>query len=297
MKVGAMDIMWYDLPFRKRVNRIAKLGFKGFQPWLLTAELGFKIPTSWFPKGEEFAHIVLTPNEFNRIVQEAGLEVTCFGPHYILGSFPSFWGDPGTPEFKSEGEKRERVEDIKRLITYSKDVNVSIVALFSGGDPRRREHWSQLVDLTRLIVDFAEESDIILAIENMPQLLVNDEDSLLRLVKEVDSKNLKINFDPKNLNMLGRDVLEAVRKLKGEICHTHAGDSVPGGGEFGKAPDGRWIIPVIGKGTIPYPEYVRALKDAGYDDWMVIEYSGDARGFEPGVMESKRYLESVLSKI
>ena len=297
MKIGAMDVMWYNLPFKERVDRIAKLGFKGFQPWLLTAELGFKIPTSWFPKGGDFKHIALTPRELNRIVQEARLEITCFGPHYVLGETPSFWGDPGIPEFKSEEEKRERLEDIKKLITYSRDANVNIVTLFSGGDPRRREYWSQLVDLTRLIVDFAEKSGITLAMENMPQLLVDDENSLLKLVKEVDSKNLKINFDPKNLNALGRNVPDAVRKLRGEICHTHAGDSIPGGGEFGKGPGGKWIMPVIGKGTVPYLEYVRALKEIGYDGWMVIESSGDERGFEPDMMESKQYLESVLSKI
>jgi sugar phosphate isomerase/epimerase len=297
MKIGAMDVMWYDLPFKERITRIAELGFKGFQPWLLTAELGFKIPTSWFPKGGEFEHIDMSAQEFSRIVQEAGLEITCFGPHYILGEPPSFWGDPGTSGFTSEDNKRERIKDIKKLVTYSADAGVDIVGLFSGGDPIKKEYWDQLVDLMRIIVDFAEKSGVTLAMENMPQLLVDDEDSLLKLVKEINSKRLKINFDPKNLNALGRNVLDAVRKMRGEICYTHAGDSIPGGGDFGKEPGGKWIMPIIGKGTIPYREYVRTLKEIGYNGWIVIEYGGDERGYEPGMIESKEYLEEAFSQL
>lgn len=297
MKIGAMDLMWYELPFKERMRRIAELGFKGLQPWLLTAELGFKIPVSWFPMADQFERVEASPREVISTAQEAGLEITCFGPHYVLGEPPSFWGDPGTSRFASEENRRERLEDIKRLITYSADADVNTVALFSGGDPRRREFWSQFVDLIRLIVDFAEKSGVTLVMENMPQLLVDDEDSLLKLVREVDSKRLKVNFDPKNLNALGRNVPDAVRKLRGEVCHTHAGDSIPGGGEFGKEPGGKWIMPLIGKGAVPYPEYVGALQEIGYDGWMVIEYSGDERGYEPGMIESKQYLENVFSKV
>lgn len=288
MKIGAMDQMWSDLPFEARLDRISKLGFEGFQAWFLTAELGFAIPHSWF-RGIEVKRLKLSPNQLRRITQNLGLEIACFGPHYIMGHHPPTYIEHGLSEFKNEEEKRNRIKDIKKLIEFSYDSGVNIVVLFSGGDPAKKVYWSQLVDMVRILVDHAEKFGMILAIENMPQLLVNDEDALLKLINDVGSKYLKVNFDPKNLNYMNRDIPQAVRKLKGHICLTHGGDSLSGAKEF--------TTRVIGKGTVPYLEYLTALKEIEYDGWIIIEYGGDERGIEPGIVESKQNLEHFISKV
>ena len=300
MQIGAMDSEWSELPFKHRIRRIAELGFKGVQLWMTTAELGFDIPLTWFPPAWTPQRSSLSPKELVDLTRDVGLEITAMGPHYVLGEPPRFWGETGWSRFTTARGKEERLKDIKNLIEYTAHMDVKNLALFSGGSPNEIEYWPCLVDMMRELADEAEKAGVVLAVENMPQLLVKDEDDLLRLIREVESDAVRVMFDPKNLNDAPpgrRDIPAAVRKLKGYIVHTHVGDSIYGGYEFGKNSQGKWIVPVPGKGEVPFPRYLEALKEIGYDGWLVVEYAGDARGLEPGMIESKEYIEKLLKSI
>ncbi|UCH34156.1 MAG: sugar phosphate isomerase/epimerase, partial [Armatimonadota bacterium] len=77
------------------------------------------------------------------------------------------------------------------------------------------------------------------------------------------TKSIKVNYDPANLVMNGFDPVEGVYDLAGLIAHTHAKDGVGPGPNCGEVP--------LGEGDVPWPEYLRALKETGYEGYLTIE--------------------------
>jgi len=79
----------------------------------------------------------------------------------------------------------------------------------------------------------------------------------------------------------------------------HAKDSVYGGGPYGTFPDGTWGSRPIGQGTVPWGRCVQALKEIGYDDYLIIEYSYpfgvvSLEERERAIVSGKTYLENLL---
>jgi len=209
-----------------------------------------------------------------KIVEHVGLQISALRPQIILGEeLLRFGWRSRIPNFRRKKPTNKERQIANRLAA---EIGVKTLIVFSGGDPTRKdEQWSSLVELTPEIVDYAEKTGTVLAIENMVQLLVDDEDTVLRLINEVNSKNLMVHVDAKNLNITPperRDIPEAIRKLRGLITHVHMGDSIYGGGKFGKGSDRNFILHELGKGEVPIKECLLALTEIGYDGWIVLEH-------------------------
>ena len=85
------------------------------------------------------------------------------------------------------------------------------------------------------------------------------------ILEKTDTKSAKVNLDPANFVMLcGQDPVEAVHILKDYIVHTHAKDGIKTG------PDTFEELP-LGQGNVPFPEYLAALRDEGFDGFLTIE--------------------------
>ena len=63
--------------------------------------------------------------------------------------------------------------------------------------------------------------------------------------------------------MRGFDPVQGVYDLGDLIVHTHAKDGIGPGPNRGEVP--------LGEGEVPWPEYLRALKEIGYDGYLTIE--------------------------
>jgi sugar phosphate isomerase/epimerase len=298
VKLGVLDVIWYDVPFESRLQRISKLGFGGVECWLNSAELGFRVDREW-PETHRVEKVTLTKNKLSRLVDGLGLQVHSYGQYQVMGPVLG----PYPTELLTGAKRKERVSDIKGLMNFCSDVGVKLLILESGGDPDNPSHWKSFVeDFMSELVSHAEKVDVTIGMENTPQALIKDEDDLLRLMREIPSKALKVNFDPANLNLSppgNRDLPSAIRKLKGHIVSVHAKDSVYGGGPYGKMPDGTWRCPPIGQGTVPWRGCVDALKDIGFDGYLIIEYSYPfgvvpLRERDGAILSGKTYLESVL---
>ncbi len=286
MRLGVLDFYWYYLPVEKRLKRIAELGFEGVQLAVTPTELGFDLKNgtdAWFDPRYRPRTRSFSKSDLMRLLKETGLTVTQLGPHYALGEQFS-WKEASTGTFPSARARRGRVADVKRMIDYAADLEVPYVELFSGGDPGKPEQWSGMVELVREFADHAEARGITLTFENMGgwQMLVSDEYSLIRLIRDVGSKAVRVTFDPKNLaqTRYQADIPRAVRTLRGLIVLNHAGDALFGHGH----------VAPLGAGTVPYPEYLVALSETGFDGWLSIE----AMDEEAQYQTSRKFLEDVI---
>jgi sugar phosphate isomerase/epimerase len=196
----------------------------------------------------------------------------------------------------------ERVKAIKDMITFISETGGKEFIVESGGDPEKPEQWEVLIDVLRTLLDHAEAQGVILAFENSPHVLIDDEDDLLRLMKEFDSKSLGINFDPANINMCppgNWNVPNSIRKVADYIVSVHVKDSIYGGGKYGKTPEGKWNCPPLGEGTTPWRECVQVFKEIKYNGFWTIEYFApnlNVKEAEKGVVHNKTYIKNYLTE-
>ena len=95
-----------------------------------------------------------------------------------------------------------------------------------------------------------------------------------------------VNLDPANLVMVtGDDPVVAVHNLKDYIVHTHAKDGrmihyhdpeliydfFAGEESVKLAMEDCFIELPLGEGDVDWPNYIKALKDIGYDGYLTIE--------------------------
>lgn len=91
--------------------------------------------------------------------------------------------------------------------------------------------------------------------------------TLLRLIDEIGTGNLGVNFDPANLLMSGRaNAADALTMFRGCLLGMHAKDGVyPEPGQ-GKGKERR-----LGEGQANFPVLIRLLKEFGYEGDITIE--------------------------
>ena len=87
-----------------------------------------------------------------------------------------------------------------------------------------------------------------------------------------------MNIDPTNFRaVFGEDHLKGVRRLAGHVVHVHLKDlhisADPVNDDcWREAPGGGFIKNAIGgEGDADWPQIVRILRDAGYDDTLSLE--------------------------
>jgi len=88
--------------------------------------------------------------------------------------------------------------------------------------------------------------------------------------------------------MRGFDPVEGMYALRGLIVHTHAKDGIGPGPKRGEVP--------LGEGEVPWPAYLRGLREIGYDGYLTIEREGGRR---PGgrYRDSGEVLEGAVGEV
>ena len=129
---------------------------------------------------------------------------------------------------------------------------------------------------------YAKSKGVTLAIETGPEKAK----TLLAFIEDTKG-GVGVNLDPANFTMVtGQDAVEAVYILKDHIVHTHLKDGrmldknqdptdvyhafALGGVDALNACEGFIELP-IGEGDVDWDNYIKALKDIGYDGFLTIE--------------------------
>lgn len=144
---------------------------------------------------------------------------------------------------------------------------------------RRTDDWGSmrgaLIDCVSGWTDIAAEYEGIFAIEPHVGGIVHSPDRCLWVLGQVNSPNLKVNFDYSHFELIDIPLAEAVSKLIPHAVGTHVKDV------SGRPPDFRFLLP--GAGNLDYAHYVREVAAAGYDGFITVEISGqvfNAHGYD-----------------
>lgn len=259
MKLGVITDC-FKKPLEECIVLAAKNGFDGVQIYATSGEFSPETLTE-----EKKA-------EIKKLLKENNLEVS------------ALCGDMGGYGFEIEKDNAERVEKTKRIIDLAVEFGAKAVTTHIGVIPSDKTEPRYGVMLNALTAAglYAKEKGVTLAIETGPEFAK----TLLAFLKDTKG-GVGVNLDPANFVMVtGQDPVQAVELLKDYIVHTHAKDGVKisddmtptevyhafavGGVDALNACEGFKELP-LGQGDVQWDEYLKALKEIGYDGFLTIE--------------------------
>ena len=259
MKFGVITDC-FKKPLEECIVLAAKNGFDGVQIYATSGEFSPETLTE-----EKKA-------EIKKLLKENNLEVS------------ALCGDMGGYGFEIEKDNAERVEKTKRIIDLAVEFGAKAVTTHIGVIPSDKTEPRYGVMLNALTAAglYAKEKGVTLAIETGPEFAK----TLLAFLKDTKG-GVGVNLDPANFVMVtGQDPVQAVELLKDYIVHTHAKDGVKisddmtptevyhafavGGVDALNACEGFKELP-LGQGDVQWDEYLKALKEIGYDGFLTIE--------------------------
>lgn len=219
--------------------------------------------------------------------------------------FSALCGDLGEGFFRPE-RNPVLIEKSKRILDLAKDLETDIVTTHIGVVPEDETHdrYKIMQEACYELSRYADSIGSHFAIETGPEKSA----TLKRFLDSLGSTGVAVNLDPANLVMVtGDDPVSAVHNLKDYIVHTHAKDGVKlaacdpeviyavtklpediveeEGDPFREMP--------LGKGSVPYPAYLKALEDIGFHGFLTIEREV---GADPSadIFAAKEYLLNVI---
>lgn len=139
------------------------------------------------------------------------------------------------------------------------------------------EAWDAMRAGILSAVAHAESLGITLCIEPHVGHIVMTWESALRLIREVGSPNLRVNFDASHFFVLGLDHRVALQQLAPYIAHVHLKDFVlrrPPLGEL-RLPHGNETAVPLGDGDFPLAAHLELLRQVGYDGVVSAELYAD----------------------
>ena len=137
----------------------------------------------------------------------------------------------------------------------------SAIGIFSGEGPTADE-WKWGVDVMRKTAEYAGTTGTTLGVECLNRFetyLLNTHSDSAKFVREVDHPNCKMMYDTFHSNIEEQDIAQAIRDCSDVLTHVHISEndrSTPGAGH------------------VHWDTNFDALKEAGYDGWMVVEAFG-----------------------
>lgn len=141
------------------------------------------------------------------------------------------------------------------------------------------EQWQTGVENCRRLADYAASLGLKIALELEPfrLSLVNDIDSMVRFIDEVDHPACKANIDVSHL-LLADVAPDQISRLRDKAIHVHISDC--DGKVHGDLPPGR--------GVVDFPPYLKQIADLNINGTVSIEleYSPDPDNIEAWVREA-----------
>ncbi len=204
-----------------------------------------------------------------------------------------FYPNPLTPD---EEESAKAVEHIQKVIAASARLGIGQMNSFIGRDWTRsvEDNWPRFLKIWRPVIEFAEQQNVNIGIENCPMFFTEDEwpggKNLAtspaiwrRMFAEIPSPNFGLNYDPSHMIWQHMDYLAPLREFADRIHHAHAKDVRLDRHRLNDvgilANPLEYHTPKLpGLGEVDWGKYVSVLGDTGYRGSVCVEV--EDRSFE-----------------
>lgn len=200
-----------------------------------------------------------------RVARDLGLIIIGVGVHNDFGR-----ADPTL--------RQSEVTKVKQWTEVAEQLDAPMIRVFAGypeGD--RKERWAGMIDSLRDVAAFARHAGVRLGLENHNHgAFTPTAEEFLRVLREVDSSTLFPLLDTGNFT----DGWPSIEKVVGSVEHVHA--------KFWQvAPDGS-------DEKVDYARVFPALRRAGYDKWITLEYE-TPEPEETGIPRALAFLKRMMA--
>ncbi len=237
--------------------------------------------------------------------KESGIQIVCLTPY--------------NSRFNSLDEevRKSEVAAIEKVIDYCDFLGADRIRIYGGNlsageTDALDEKRAKLIESMRYLGEKARAKGVTLVIENHFNTMTLSARQSADLIRDINSSAVRILYDQANLTFTGcEDYQQAIALQTGLIGHMHVKDLWFHEGNIAftssdlSHPDEserNVYTRIVGEGIIPWPEILRQVKAAGYEDWLSLEYErrwhpDDIPDASIGMKKSIEYLRKVLSDI
>jgi sugar phosphate isomerase/epimerase len=250
---GFHSVALHRDPILAAIDKVAEAGYRGIE---LNAET---LP--WAEPHVTPATSALLRRQIAERCAAAGLAITAVGAHIPM-------------LFEAASERRAAIAYVIGCIALARDVGSPVVHILSGEQPAAAsagESWRWFADAVEECGAAAKAAGVVLAIEAIAGHRFHAVADYARLARDLPGTDVRVNFDPSHLFVQGEDPFRLVAEQGDRIAHMHAKD---GKGRF---PD--FAFPPLGQGGIDFAALFAALRRAGYDGAVSVEYEAQEFGY------------------
>jgi L-ribulose-5-phosphate 3-epimerase len=245
MKIGAMTAS-FRKPFYEALEAAAALKVDGVQIW--ATDLTYYDPEH--PVGELDPELTTEEDKgkLRETLERLGMGIS------------ALCGDLGRGFVKPD-HIAEDVAKTKQMMDLAKSLEVRVLTSHIGRipDDPNEPGYRTAAEALEEIGAHGDEIGVVFASETGPESGA----ALAEFLRGLKTDSIKVNYDPANMVMRGFDPVQGVYDLRGFVVHTHAKDGIGPGPKRGEVP--------LGEGDVPWPEYLRALREIGYEGYLTIE--------------------------
>ncbi len=204
----------------------------------------------------------------------------------------------------TEEEISAEIERVKGLVDIAADMGVKRIrhdAAWSAGKYETFENaLPHLAKACRAVTEYAQSKGIKTMVENHG-FFAQDSERMVQLYTATDHPNFSLLVDMGNFMCADELSIDAVKRVASMAGYAHAKDFyfrpasdgqdegyfATRGGNFLKGS-------IIGNGTVPVMSCLEALKCAGFDGYLALEYEGSEEAIY-GISKGKEALERYIS--
>jgi sugar phosphate isomerase/epimerase len=186
-------------------------------------------------------------------------------------------------------QHQSNLEHLRVCAQLARDLGLPETPVLAMGIGGKRDQWDsirgRLVELLRDCAAVAEEEGFVLAGEAHCGAAVYNPDRAIWLFETVDSPRVRMHFDIVHMFLAGEREEEAVKALVPYTAHTHITDAR-------RQEDGSFELLLLGHGELDAVAYMRAMKEAGWDDFITLEVSmmvWGKEGYDPIAAAEESY--------
>lgn len=177
----------------------------------------------------------------------------------------------GPKAWESDTDAHARnLETTRETVQLARDFGYREPIVVSIGIGGKTESFDRdrdgIVDRLRDYAELGEKEEIVIAAEAHCGAAVDRSVRALEVIQNVDSPHLRLHFDIVHFFLAGDSIEACVRDLAPITGHTHITDTQ-------RHADGSFDFHVLGDGELDATAYVRAMAQAGWDDYITLEVS------------------------
>lgn len=164
---------------------------------------------------------------------------------------------------------RARLDLTRQVAGLARDLDMGESPVISVGIGGRTAMWETHRDLlVQLLKDYeklASDEGFVLAVEAHANAMVDRTERAIWLMETVNNPLIRLHFDIVHFYLAGEPIAETVRKIVPYTAHTHVTDA--------RILEDRFELLPLGRGELGCVEYVKAMHEAGWTDFITVEVS------------------------